>query len=44
MKKFVLFFLIILNLILYVPTIAKEKSMVLDGVVIAIDPGHGGIG
>lgn len=43
MKKFVLFFLIILNLILYVPTIAKEKSMVLDGVVIAIDPGHGSV-
>lgn len=42
MKKIIIIFLIILNLITYIPTIAQSKKLILDGKTIIIDPGHGG--
>jgi len=42
MKKIILITLIIINFILYIPTIAKNRKMILDGKNIVIDPGHGG--
>jgi len=43
MKKIILITLIIINFLLAIPTIANNKKMVLEGMTIAIDPGHGGI-
>lgn len=42
MKKIIIITLIILNICLYIPTIAKNKKMILEGKTIVIDPGHGG--
>lgn len=42
MKKIILITLIILNLLIYIPTFAKSKKLILDKKTIIIDPGHGG--
>ena len=42
MKKIILITLIILNLLIYIPTLAKSKKLILDKKTIIIDPGHGG--
>jgi len=42
MKKIILLTLIILNLLIYIPTIAKNRKLILSDKTIVIDPGHGG--
>lgn len=42
MKKIIIIILLSLNLFLYIPVIANNKKMILEGITIAIDPGHGG--
>lgn len=42
MKKIIITTLIILNLLIYIPTIAKSKKLTLNNKTIVIDPGHGG--
>ena len=42
MKKIILITLIILNLLIYIPTLAKTKKLILDKKTIIIDAGHGG--
>ncbi len=42
MKKIITIILLILNLVLYLPAFAQDKTMILDGMIIAVDPGHGG--
>ena len=41
MKKIIIITLIILNFILYIPTVAKNKKLILNDITIIIDPGHG---
>ena len=41
MKKIIIIILILLNLILYIPTVAKNKKLILNDMTIVIDPGHG---
>ena len=42
MKKVLISILIILNIIFLLPTKAYEKKLILDNMIIVIDPGHGG--
>jgi len=42
MKKTIIITLIIFNLLIYIPTIARTKKLILNGMTIVIDPGHGG--
>lgn len=42
MKKILIITLIVLNIIFCIPTIAKNKKLILNDVTIVIDPGHGG--
>ena len=42
MKKIIIITLIILNLLIYIPTLAKSKKLILNNKTIIIDPGHGG--
>ena len=42
MKKIILITLIILNLLIYIPTIAQSRKLILNNKTIIIDPGHGG--
>ena len=41
MKKIIMPTLIILNLLIYIPTIAQSKKLILTNKTIIIDPGHG---
>jgi len=41
MKKIIIIILIILNFLVYIPTIAKSKKLILRNKIIVIDPGHG---
>lgn len=41
MKKIIITILIILNLLIYLPTIAQSKKLILNNKTIIIDPGHG---
>lgn len=41
MKKIILITLIFTNLLIYIPTIAQTKKLVLNDKTIVIDPGHG---
>jgi len=41
MKKTIIISLIILNLFMYIPTIAQTKKLTLNNKTIVIDPGHG---
>lgn len=41
MKKIIIITLIILNFVLYIPTVAKNKKLILNDMTIIIDPGHG---
>lgn len=41
MKKILIITLIILNLLIYIPTIAQSKKLILSDKVFVIDPGHG---
>ena len=41
MKKIIIITLIILNLLIYIPTLAKSKKLILNNKTIIIDPGHG---
>ena len=43
MKKILIITLIILNLLIYIPTIAQSKILILSDKVFVIDPGHGGV-
>lgn len=43
MKKIIIITLIILNLILTIPTTAKNKKLILNNMTIIIDPGHGSL-
>ena len=40
MKRVIIIILIILNIILIIPTKAKERSLILNDKTIVIDPGH----
>jgi len=42
MKKIILMTLLIFNLLIYIPTIAQTKKLILNNKTIIIDPGHGG--
>lgn len=42
MKKIIIITLTILNLLIYTPTIAQTKKLILNNMTIVIDPGHGG--
>lgn len=42
MKKITIITLIILNFLIYIPTIAQSRKMILNNLTIVIDPGHGG--
>jgi len=42
MKKIIIITIIILNLLIYIPTIAQSKKLTLNDMTIVIDPGHGG--
>lgn len=42
MKKILIITLIILNLLIYIPTIAQSRKLILNNKTIVIDPGHGG--
>lgn len=42
MKKIILITLLILNLLIYIPTIAQSRKLILNNKTIVIDPGHGG--
>lgn len=41
MKRILIITLVILNLFFYVPTLAQNKKLILDGKTIIIDAGHG---
>ena len=41
MKRIVICILVLLNIILIIPTKAKEKKLMLNDKIIIIDPGHG---
>ena len=41
MKRIILITLLILNLLIYIPTIAQTKKLILNDKTIVIDPGHG---
>ncbi len=43
MKKIIIIILLIVNLSLYIPAIAKNKVLIFSGEVIAIDAGHGSL-
>ena len=43
MKKIIIITLIILNLFVFIPTIAQSKKLILNEKTIVIDPGHGGV-
>lgn len=42
MKKTIIITLIILNMLIYIPTIAQTRKLVFNDKTIVIDPGHGG--
>lgn len=42
MKKTIIITLILLNIFLCIPVIANNKKLILEGITIAIDAGHGG--
>ena len=42
MKKIIIITLIILNILIYIPTIAQSRKLILNTKTIVIDPGHGG--
>ncbi|MBQ3020742.1 MAG: N-acetylmuramoyl-L-alanine amidase [Bacilli bacterium] len=42
MKKIILLILILINCLLYIPTIAQSRKLILNNLIIVIDPGHGG--
>ena len=42
MKKIIITILIILNFLIYIPTIAESRKLILSNKTIVIDPGHGG--
>ena len=41
MKKTIITILVILNLLIYIPTLAQSKKLTLSNKTIVIDPGHG---